>query len=214
MDADMEDDPSNILEFLEYWHQGYDVVYAIRRKRDVSWLKAALFKCFHSLNRKMSSIEMHNAGAFGLMDRRVVSEIVRLKEQNRYVPGLRAWAGFKQIGLEVDRGTRYDNSPRVRKRDLYKLALDSFTSFSDFLLGLPIIIGFIFFMASIIFMITILIWKIFFGLGPWGWASLVSIILFISGLQFAFIGFLGEHISRIMIEVKGRPMYIIRAKYR
>ena len=214
MDADMEDRPDDILKFLEYWDKGYEVVYAIRKKRNVSWLKTLLFKFFHKLNKHISSINMDATGTFGLMDRRVVSEIVRLKEQNRYMPGLRSWVGFKQIGIEIDRGSRYDDSPRVRPLQLYKLAFDSFTSFSASLLALPMIVGVIFFIVSIGSLFVILLLKIFFNIGPWGWTSLMSIILFISGIQFAFIGLLGEYISRIMEEVKGRPLYIIRDKYK
>ena len=118
-----------------------------------------------------------------------------------------------KIGIEIDRGERYDASPRVSIVQLYKLAFDSFTAFSGNLLSLPIIIGLVFFTISILALIVIVILKVFYGLGPWGWASLASLILLLSGIQFAFIGLLGEYISRIMEEVKGRPLYIIRKKY-
>ena len=139
--------------------------------------------------------------------------MININEHNPYLPGLRSWVGFKQIGIEIDRGVRYDDSPRVSISQLYKLAFDSFTAFSGNLLSLPIIIGLVFFAISILAFIVIVILKVFYGLGPWGWASLASIILLLSGIQFAFIGLLGEYISRIMEEVKGRPLYIIRKKY-
>jgi dolichol-phosphate mannosyltransferase len=156
---------------------------------------------------------MEAAGIFSLMDRVVVNAIININERNLYIPGLRSWVGFKQIGIEIDRGVRYDASPRVSILSLYKLAFDSFTAFSGNLLSLPIIVGLVFFALSIMAIIMIVILKLFYGIGPWGWASLVSIILLISGIQFAFIGFIGEYISRIMLEVKGRPLYIIRSKY-
>ena len=136
------------------------------------------------------------------MDRVVVNEMISINEHNPYLPGLRSWVGFKQIGIELDRGGRYDLSPRVSIPQLYKLAFDSFTGFSGNLLSMPIIIGFVFFSISILALIMIVILKIFYDVGPWGWASLASIILFLSGIQFAFIGLLGEYISRIMEEVK------------
>jgi glycosyltransferase involved in cell wall biosynthesis len=213
MDSDMEDYPEDILKLLEQWDLGYEVVYAIRKKRQVSWLKSLFFKLFHKFNNKVSTIDMGVAGIFSLMDRVVVNEIMSINEHNPYLPGLRSWVGFKQIGLEIDRGLRYDASPRINIPQLYKLAFDSFTGFSGNLLSLPIIIGLIFFTISIFSLIVIVTLKIIYGIGPWGWASLASIILLISGVQFAFIGLLGEYIFRIMEEVKGRPLYIIREKY-
>ena len=213
MDADLEDSPKDILKFLEKWDIGYEVVYAIRKNRNVPWLKSLLFKLFHKLNNRLSTIDMEAAGIFSLMDRAVVNAIININERNLYLPGLRSWVGFKQIGIEVDRGVRYDASPRVGIFRLYKLAFDSFTAFSSNLLSLPIIVGLVFFATSIMAIIVIVILKIFYDIGPWGWASLVSIILLISGIQFAFIGLIGEYISRIMLEVKGRPLYIIRSKY-
>ena len=213
MDADLEDSPKDILKFLEKWDIGYEVVYAIRKKRNVPWLKSLLFKLFHKLNNRLSTIDMEAAGIFSLMDRVVVNAIININEHNLYLPGLRSWVGFKQIGIEVDRGVRYDASPRVGIFRLYKLAFDSFTAFSSNLLSLPIIVGLVFFATSIMAIIVIVILKVFYDIGPWGWASLVSIILLISGIQFAFIGLIGEYISRIMLEVKGRPLYIIRSKY-
>ena len=213
MDADMEDPPSAITKFIEKWYEGYQVVYALRRRRQTSFFKSLLFKLFHKINSRISLVAMEAAGIFGLMDRVVVDNMISMKEYNRYVPGLRSWVGFKQIGIEVDRGARYDNTPRVSMLRLYKLAFDSFTSFSDGLLSLPLVIGAILFLLSLISLLVIVILKLFFGLGPWGWTSMVSIILLISGLQFSFIGLIGEYISRIMIEVKERPLYIIKKKY-
>jgi polyisoprenyl-phosphate glycosyltransferase len=213
MDSDLEDFPKDILKFLEQWNLGYEVVYAIRKNRKVSWLKHLFFKLFHKFNKRISTINVEASGIFSLMDRAVVNEMISINEHNPYIPGLRSWVGFKQIGIELDRGGRYDLSPRVSIPQLYKLAFDSFTSYSGNLLSLPIIIGFVFFTISILSLIVIVILKMFYDVGPWGWASLASIILFLSGIQFAFIGLLGEYISRIMEEVKGRPLYIIRKKY-
>jgi len=209
----LEDSPNDILKFLEHRDLGYEVVYAIRKNRKVSWLKNLFFKLLTKFNNRVSTINMEAAGIFSLMDRTVVNEMISINEHNPYLPGLRSWVGFKQIGIEIDRGGRYDASPRVSIPQLYKLAFDSFTAFSGNLLSLPIIIGFVFFTISILALVVIVILKVFYSVGPWGWASLASIILFLSGIQFAFIGLLGEYISRIMEEVKGRPLYIIRKKY-
>jgi len=214
MDADLEDSPQDILKFLSKWDEGYQVVYGIRENRRTSFLKSLFFKLFHKVNRKLSVIDIEEGGIFGLMDRVVVDEIKKIKEYNLYLPGLRNWVGFKQLGIKVSRGARYDNSPRVTIIQLYKLAFNSFTSFSKNLLSLPLFIGLTLFFTSLIALFIIISLKIFYNVGPWGWASLVSVILLISGLQFAFIGLIGEYIFRIMSEVKGRPLYIIKEKYK
>jgi len=143
-----------------------------------------------------------------------VDELLKIKEYNLYLPRLRNWIGFKQLGIEVSRGARYDNSPRITMVQLYQLAFDSFTSFSRNFLSLPIIIGSTLCIISLISFLIIIYLKVFYNIGPWGWSSLVSIILLISGLQFAFIGLIGEYIFRIMSEVKGGPLYIINKKYK
>lgn len=214
MDADMEDHPEDIPKFLEKWDEGYQVVYAVRKSRKVPILKSLLFKLFHSINAKISTFSIKSTGIFGLMDRVVVEQMKYLKEHNRYIPGLRSWIGFNQIGVEVERGPRYDLKPRVTMYKLYRQAFDSFTSFSDIILSIPFYLGFILSLLSILSVVVIAILKIAYNFGPWGWASLVSIILLIIGIQFAFIGLIGEYISRIFIEVKNRPLYIIRKKYK
>ncbi|MBI5196793.1 MAG: glycosyltransferase family 2 protein [Nitrospirae bacterium] len=214
MDADLEDQPEDILKFLDKWNEGYQVVYAVRRSRKVSLLKSLIFKMFHMLNKKISNIDMQIAGIFGLMDHVVVEQMKRISEHNRYIPGLRNWIGFNQTGVEVDRGARYDAKPRMTLYRLYRLAFDSFTSFSDVLLSLPLHLGIILSALSLLSIVIIFIFKVFFDIGPWGWPSLVSIILLLAGLQFFFIGLIGEFISRIFFEVKKRPLYIIKRKYR
>jgi len=214
MDADMEDSPEDILKFFKKWDEGYQVVYAIRKSRRVGFLKRALFNFFHKLNKGISETKMPASGTFSLLDRVVVDKIKNMREHNRYIPGLRSWVGFKQVGVELDRGTRYDSKPRVRMGDLYALAIDSFTSFSSNLLSLPFLFGLMVSFLSGIAIVIIVILKIFFNIGPWGWPSLVSIILFFSGLQLALIGLLGEYVSRILTEIKNRPLYIVKEKYK
>lgn len=214
MDADLEDQPQDILRFLKKWDEGYQVVYAVRRSRNVSFLKSLLFGLFHKINTKISKVNMESAGIFGLMDRVVVEQLKRIGEHSRYIPGLRSWLGFKQIGVEVERGPRYDTKPRVTLYQLYRLAFDSFTSFSDVLLSLPLYLGAVFSLASVAGILIIIVLKIFYDVGPWGWPSLVTIILLLSGLQFLFIGIIGEFLARILVEVKNRPLYIIRRIYK
>lgn len=213
MDADLEDRPEDILLFLDRWYEGYQIVYAVRKSRRVSFPKTLLFKLFHGINARVCSGGMEASGIFGLMDRVVVDEMKRFGEHNRYLPGLRQWVGFNQIGIELDRGARYDMKPRVSLAQLYRLAFDSFTSFSDTLLSLPLYLGIALSCLSLFGILVITVLKLAFNVGPWGWSSLVSILFLLMGLQFFFIGLIGEFISRILIEVKDRPLYIIKRKY-
>jgi len=211
MDADMEDPPDKICDFLEYWKKGYDVVYAVRKKRKVTVIKRILFALFHKINRMISDIPIPDAtGIFGLMDRKIVNIIKIIPEKNRYIPGLRAWAGLKQIGLEVERGERYDKNPRVSTRKLIKLAFDSYISFSKIPLKIATILGIVFFVLSVIGIFIIIVLKFTIGLQPLGWASIVMLILFATGIQLVTIGIIGEYIGRILDEVKNRPVYIVR----
>jgi len=214
MDADMEDSPEDILQFLNKWDEGYQVVYAIRKSRKLPFFKALPFKIFHKINSKISKIDMPTAGSFSLMDRCVIEKMKMLREHNRYIPGLRSWVGFKQTGVELARGDRYDSKSRVGIGKLYGLALDSFISFSEGLLSFPFLFGLMLSCISCAALILVIIFKFIWNWAPWGWASLISSIFLIAGLQFAFIGLLGEYVTRILIEVKNRPLYITKSVYK
>ena len=213
MDADMEDLPEDIPLFLEKWEEGYQVVYAVRKSRKVSFRMALFFYLFHKLNSIISNVPMEAAGIFCLMDRKVVEKMKLIREHNLYVPGLRSWIGFNQIGVAVNRGARYDSKSRVGLWKLYKLAINNFTSFSDVIVSIPLFIGIILCFLSFLVIAVISMFQLVYGIAPWGWSSLISIMLAISGLQFAFIGIIGEYITRILIETKNRPSYIIKDKY-
>lgn len=153
---------------------------------------------------------MAAAGIFCLMDRRVVDNVKKFSERDRYIPGLRSWVGFKQIGIKSDRGVRYDSNARVNMWRLIKLALDSIFSFSTMPLRLSIYIGILFSFISFIG-IMIIIWiKLCTSLAIPGWASVLSAIIFMGGVQLFCIGLQGEYMIRVFNEVKNRPNYIVR----
>src|SRR5262249_7153721 len=131
MDADMQDDPASIGRFLDRWREGYDVVYAVRTNRKESAIKRFLFFAFYRVLNLLVKVPMPaDAGNFGLVDRRVACEIAALCDRDRYYAGLRNWVGFRQIGVEVERGSRYDAAPRVSLFDLFRLAKSAIFSFS------------------------------------------------------------------------------------
>lgn len=211
MDVDMEDPPDKICDFLEYWNKGYDVVYAIRRQRKVGVIKRILFSLFHKINSMISDIAMPDAsGTFALMDRKVVEIIKKIPEKNRYIPGLRTWVGLRQIGLEVKRGDRYDKKPRVSFVKLIKLAFDSYVSFSTVPLKFASFFGFIFSILSFVGIVMIIFLKLTVGIPLRGWASIIVVILLISGIQLIAIGIIGEYIGRILGETKKRPLYVVK----
>ena len=143
MDGDLQDAPEALDRFLLQWQSGYDVVYAVRSQRPERWWKRSLFGAFHRLLSKVATTPIPvDAGNFSLMDARVVREIVRLGERERYLPGLRSWVGFRQKGIEVRRGARYDGQPRVSMRGLWRLAKTAVFSFSTFPLAVFSLIGF------------------------------------------------------------------------
>ncbi len=132
MDSDMQDAPSAIERFLERWREGYDVVYAVRVRRKENAWKRLLFAGFHRLMSSVATTPIPaEAGNFSLIDARAVRQIVTLSERDRYLPGLRSWVGFRQIGVAVERNARYDATPRVSLHGLMRLAKTAIFSFSS-----------------------------------------------------------------------------------
>jgi len=210
MDMDLEDDPGTILEFLSKWKEGYEIVYAIRDRRQVSMILKTFYRLFHWVNSMVSDLQMEAAGTFCLMDRRVVEQFKKFPERDRYIPGLRVWVGFKQTGVKSDRGKRYDGRSRVGVIRLIKLAADSIFSFSTLPLRFAILFGLFFSFLSFC-LVAVIIWiKLFTGLAVPGWASILSAVMLIGGIQLICMGFQGEYLIRVFNEVKNRPNYIVR----
>jgi polyisoprenyl-phosphate glycosyltransferase len=210
MDMDMEDVPDTVLEFLAKWREGYKIVYAIRDRRQVPFVMKILYKFFHWINALISDFQMVAAGIFCLMDRQVVDQFKKLPERDRYIPGLRVWVGFKQIGIKSDRGQRYDGRSRVGVIRLIKLAADSIFSFSTLPLRFAILFGLFFSFLSFCLVAGIVWIRLFTQLAIPGWASILSAVMLIGGIQLICMGFQGEYLLRVFNEVKNRPNYIVR----
>lgn len=211
MDGDLQDSPKTIIEFIARWQQGYDVVYAIREKRKEFWFKRMAFVAFYRLISWFSGIELPaDAGIFSLMDRKVVNALRQMPERNRYLSGLRAYAGFKQTGIIVERGSRYRGTPRVSISKLFKLAFDGIFSFSVIPLRIATIFGLICAIVSFILGIIGLYVKYVLGQTFLAWSYGLTTTFFMGGIQLIFLGIIGEYIGRIYDEVKQRPYYLIR----
>jgi len=210
MDSDMQDAPEAIPRFLEAWQEGHDVVYALRTGRKEGPLKRTLFAAFHRLMASVASVPMPaDAGIFGLIDRRVARELAALGETDRYLPGLRSWVGFRQVGIEVERNARYDENPRVSLRGLVRLAKTAMFSFSTFPLTLFHVIG-VSAAALFVGLSTYGLWcKLISGSAIPGWTSHVLTGSFFGALNALGICILGEYVIRIHDQVRGRPLYLI-----
>jgi len=210
MDSDLQDAPNAIGQFLEHWREGYDVVYAVRvRRKEAAW-KRLLFGAFHRLMASVATTPIPaEAGNFSLIDARAVRQIVTLAERDRYLPGLRSWVGFRQIGIEVERNARYDARPRVSLRGLLRLAKSAIFSFSS----LPLtIFYFIACAATAVFLLLggfSLYCRLFTDLAIPGWTSYILSASFFGALNALGISMLGEYVVRIYDQVRARPFYLI-----
>lgn len=211
MDGDLQDSPQAIIDFIAKWQLGYDVVYAVREKRKEFWLKRLAFVSFYRLLNFLSGMKLPiDAGVFSLMDRQVVTAMCQMPERNRYLSGLRAYAGFKQTGIIVERGPRYQGQPKVTLSKLFKLAFDGIFSFSIIPLRIATIFGLVSAIVSFLIGIIGLYFKLILGRTFLSWAYGLTTTFFMGGVQLIFLGIIGEYIGRIYDEVKQRPYYLIR----
>jgi dolichol-phosphate mannosyltransferase len=211
MDADLQDPPEVLPQFIDKWREGHDVVYAIRAQRKESWMKRAAYAMFYRLLQRVANIEIPlDAGDFCIMDRRVVDLLVGMPERNRFVRGIRSWVGLDQIGLAYERHARHAGKPKFTFTRLVYLALDGLVSFSYIPLRVITVLGFVVSFISIVLAIFYVIQRLTIGLYPPGFATLTVAIFFLAGIQLITIGVIGEYVGRIFEEVKRRPLYVVR----
>lgn len=218
MDGDLQDPPEELHRFLDKWREGYEVVYAVRTKRKEGFFKKIAYSTFYRLLAWISDIEIPlDSGDFCVMDRKVVNVLVHeMPEQLRFVRGMRAFAGFKQVGVTYERAERAAGEVKYTFKKLVQLALDGLFGFSSFPLRLATYMGFIIsipsFFLGIFFVLHRLIGFKVFGHAPEetpGTASLAVGMYFLGGVILIILGILGEYIGRIYIEVKKRPFFVI-----
>jgi dolichol-phosphate mannosyltransferase len=214
LDGDLQDPPEVIPALTEKWEEGYDVVYALKRDRKEALPKRALFDLFYWILRRLSNVDIPaDAGNFSLMDRAVVDLINTMPERDRYVSGLRAYVGGRQIGVEFERAARYAGQPRQSPLKLVRMATDAFFAFSELPLRLATIMGFVVSGVAFLVLLNVLYQKLVSGAAILGWASTMTSILFLGGIQLIAVGVIGEYIGRIYNEAKGRPSWVV-GRYR
>jgi glycosyltransferase involved in cell wall biosynthesis len=215
MDADLQDPPELIEPMLAKWRAGFDVVYATRRRRDGdSWLKRSAARTFYHLFDRITDIPIpHDTGDFRLLDRRVVDVLVRLPERTRFMKGLFAWVGFRQVALEFDREQRAAGQTKWSYWRLWNFALDAVTSFSSMPLKVWSYLGLVISIFAFLFALFLAALKIIRGIDVPGYASLMVAVLFFGGVQLISLGIIGEYLARMYNEVKGRPLYLVRDQW-
>ncbi|NTU27978.1 glycosyltransferase family 2 protein [Bacillus tequilensis] len=215
IDADLQDPPELILNMIEKWKEGYEVVYAVRIKRKGETVfKKQTAAMFYRLLSSMTDIDIPiDTGDFRLMDRKVCDEMKRLKEKNPFVRGLVSWVGFKQTAVEYVRDERLAGETKYPLKKMLKLSMDGITTFSHKPLKLASYAGVFMSGAGFLYMFIVLYLKLFTDSTITGWSSLIVIQLLFSGIVLLILGMIGEYIGRIYDEAKDRPLYIVQKSY-
>ena len=213
LDADLQDPPELLPEMLRLWqNEGYEVVYGVRTERaGETVFKKLTASIFYRLLRRLTNVDIPaDTGDFRLMDRKVVDSLNRMGEQHRFLRGMAAWVGFKQIGLPYARDARAAGDTKYPFRKMLNLAMDAVASFSHAPLKLATNLGWTIAGVSILYgLITVFRYATARGTFAPGWASMVVVISLLSGVQLITLGFIGEYIGRIYDEVKGRPLFLV-----
>ncbi len=211
IDADLQDPPEIISEMIEKWKEGYEVVYGKRLHREGETLfKKLTAKLFYRVIDNITDIKLPvDVGDFRLIDKKVCDSMKSLPERARYVRGLVSWIGFNQTSIEYKREKRFAGKTKYPLRKMIKLATDGIISFSYRPLKLATFLGMTVSALSFIYLIAILLQKIFTNSTVEGWASTMVVSLFFNGVMLVVIGIMGEYVGRIYEEVKSRPLYVI-----
>ena len=212
IDADMQDPPELIPELYAKWREGFEVVYAARTSRSSDTLaKRASASWFYRLYNRLAETHIpDDAGDFRLLDRRVVEALRRLPERSRFMKGLYAWAGFRQIGVPYSRQPREGGATKWGYWKLWNFALDGITSFSTVPLRIWTYVGLAISLAAFSYAGFLVVRTLVMGVDVPGYASLMVSVLLIGGLNLLTLGIIGEYLGRMYTEVKSRPLYLVR----
>lgn len=210
IDDDLQDPPSQLPGFFKYLDEGYDVAYGIRKNRKESFLKRLAYNSFYKILKVMSDIHIPiDSGDFCVMKRQVLDNMLKLQEQNPFLRGIRAWVGFKQIGVEFERHARFDGKSGYTLKKLLKIAMDGIFSFSTAPIRLITLLGTIGFIFAVIYSLNVAYNALIGNIDVKGFATLTIIISFFSSLILICLGIIGEYIVRIYDEVRQRPYTVI-----
>ena len=211
IDADLQDPPELIPQMIDEWEKGYDDVYARRRSRaGETWFKKASAHWYYRILQKFADIDIpSDVGDFRLLDRQAVDALCSLRERQRYTKGLFSWIGYNKKELLFDREPRAAGNSKMNILKLFGLAVDGITSFSVAPLRLASVLGIIISTIAFVYLIFVIAKTLLFGDPVAGYPSMISIILFMGGIQLIVLGIIGEYVGRIFYESKRRPDYLV-----
>ena len=212
IDADLQDPPEVILDLIAKWREGYEVVYAVRAEREgESWFKLFTASLFYRMIAAITDVKIPlDTGDFRLLDHKVVKVMQQMRERHRFLRGMSAWVGFKQVGVQYKRAARLSGQTKYPFRKMFKLAWNAITGFSYVPLQMATYLGFISAGLSILVIPVVAIMRLTGSEAFFGQASTLIAVLFLGGVQLISLGILGEYVGRLYDEAKGRPLYIVR----
>ena len=212
IDVDLQHPPTLIPEMIRWWEQGYDDVYAKRKSRGKeSWLRKHLSLRFYKILQSSSRFDvLQNVGDFRLLDRCCINALKKLRESERYTKGMYSWIGFKKKDVEFEQGDRIAGESSWNYRQLFSFAIDGITSFTSAPLRISTVMGFVVSLLAFLYMIYVFIKALIWGDPVQGYPTLMTVVLFLGGVQLLSLGIIGEYLGRIFHETKNRPVYIAR----
>jgi dolichol-phosphate mannosyltransferase len=213
IDADLQDPPELIPRMLDHWLSGTDVVYAVREQREgESKFKLATARWFYRLFDTLAQVELHhNSGDFRLLDRRALDALLSMRERNRFLRGMTVWVGYTQAAVPYTRDARHAGETKYTLTRMLRFSLDAIVSFSDRPLQIATLLGFIISTLAFVAIPVVIVLRIVGSYLP-GFGAITIAVLLLGGIQLIAIGIIGEYVGRIYDEVKGRPLYLVRAK--
>lgn len=211
LDADGQDPPELIPAFVAKWREGFDVVYGTRTRRDgETWLKRLTAAGFYRVMTRLSDTPIpRDTGDFRLMSRPVLDALRQLRERQRFMKGLFTWVGFRQVSLPYERAPRLAGGSKFNYWRLWNLALEGITSFSTVPLRLATYVGVLTALVAFGWGVWIVARTLLWGDPVQGWPSLMTVVLFLGGVQLVALGIIGEYLGRLYVEVKQRPLYLV-----
>jgi polyisoprenyl-phosphate glycosyltransferase len=215
IDVDLQDPPEVIVEMIARWREGYEVVYGVRRSRaSDSFAKRVTAHLYYRVHNRLSEEKIpEHAGDFRLLDRKVVETLRRMPERNRFMKGLFAWSGFRQIAVSYDRVERSAGKSKFSAWKLWTLAIDGITSSSTVPLRIWSYVGGVIAFGALFYALFITARTLFLGSPVSGYPSIMVSIMFFGGVQLLSLGVLGEYVGRVLIETKQRPLYVVRTHF-
>lgn len=212
IDADLQDPPEVIPDLVQRWREGYEVVYAVREERKgESWFKRFTASLFYRLIQVITDVSIPlDTGDFRLLDRKVVNALNTMRERHRFLRGMSAWVGFRQIGVPYSRDPRFAGETKYTFRKMLGFALNAVTGFSYFPLQLATYFGFTSAAIAALAIPIVIVLRLMGNQAFFGQATTLLAVLFLGGVQLISLGILGEYIGRLYDEAKGRPLYVVR----